>query len=344
MAKVKRGSAGANARLSDSEVNLSVTEAKPLIIACIPAYNEERTISKVVLQTRKYVDNVLVCDDGSSDMTGELAKELGAVVILHEKNLGKGAALRSLFDAGRKMGADVVVTLDADAQHVPSEIPSLLQPILNEEADVVIGRRAMTGISAPAHRKLGNRVLNFLTKLSVSNNGRKDRWRARSLDAFNDTQSGFRAYSKKALAAINVTEDGLAVDSQILLDAAGRNLRILEVSISTNYPKDVRTSKKNPVHHGLEVLSSLLELISEKRPMTFIGIPGLIFFIVGTICFAIVLRIYEATQKLALGTALIGIVFTLLGTVLLFEAVILWVLGNRLRRIENRLSNNRTEA
>jgi glycosyltransferase involved in cell wall biosynthesis len=319
-------------------------EAKPFIVACIPAYNEERTISKMVLQTRKYVDKVLVCDDGSSDMTGELAKELGAVVVSHEKNLGKGAALRSLFDAGRKMGADVVITLDADAQHVPSEIPSLLQPILNQEADVVMGCRSMSGNSAPAHRKLGNRVLNYFTRLSVKNGDGKDKWRSRSLGAFSDTQSGFRAYSKRALAAIDVTEDGLGVDSQIILDATEKNLKVLEVPISTNYPRDVKTSKKNPVNHGLEVLSSLLELISERRPMTFIGIPGLIFFIVGTICFAIVLRTYEATQRLAIGTTLVGIVFTLLGSVLLFGAVILWVLGNRLRRIESRLPKRRSES
>jgi glycosyltransferase involved in cell wall biosynthesis len=315
---------------------------KPYVVGCIPAYNEDKTISKVVLQTRKYVDKVLVCDDGSTDMTGEIAKELGAVVILHEKNLGKGAALRSLFNAARKMGADVMVTLDGDAQHAPEEIPRLLQPIFRQEADVVVGCRSMPSESAPAHRRLGNRVLNFFTRLSVRSGNGGDRWRARV--AFNDTQSGFRAYSKSALAAIDVTEDGLGVDSQIFLDATEKNLRILEVPISTNYPKDVKTSKKNPLHHGVEVIGTLIELITERRPLAFLGIPGLTLFIAGGACFLIVLDVYDRTSKFAIGTAMVGVVSTLLGSVLLFGAVILWVLGNRLRRIENRLSNHRLES
>jgi len=315
---------------------------KPFVVACIPAYNEEKTISKIVLQTRKYVNKVLVCDDGSTDMTSEIARELGAVVIVHEKNLGKGAALRSLFNEARKMGADALVTLDADAQHAPSEIPTLLQPILGQEADVVVGCRSMPSESAPAHRKLGNRVLNYFTRLSVRNSNGGNKWRARF--AFNDTQSGFRAYSKSALAAIEVTEDGLGVDSQIFLDATEKNLRIVEVSISTNYPKDVKTSKKNPLHHGTEVLGSLLELIAERRPLAFLGIPGLTLFIIGGACFVWVLDAFNRTNRFAIGTAMVGTVCTLLGSVLLFGAVILWVLGNRLRRIENRLSNHRLES
>jgi glycosyltransferase involved in cell wall biosynthesis len=318
----------------------AMVSAKPFVVVGIPAFNEEKTIARVVLQSKKYADKVVVCDDGGTDLTGEIARELGADVVRHEKNLGKGAALRSLFDAARRMGSDVMVTLDADAQHAPDEIPRLLQPILKKEADVVVGCRSMPSESAPAHRRLGNRVLNYFTRLSAGKGNGRDRWRARV--AFNDTQSGFRAYSKSALAAIDVTEDGLGVDSQIFLDAMEKNLRIQEVPISTNYPKDVKTSKKNPVHHGVEVLGSLLELITERRPLVFLGIPGLTLFIVGGACFLAVLDIFDRTSKFAIGTAIVGVVSTLLGSVLLFGAVILWVLGNRLRRIENRLSNHRS--
>ena len=85
-----------------------------MIIACIPAYNEEKTIAKFVLQAQRYADKVVVYDDGSSDMTGEIAGGLGAVVVRHERNLGYGASLRGLFAEALRLGADVVVTLDGD--------------------------------------------------------------------------------------------------------------------------------------------------------------------------------------------------------------------------------------
>jgi glycosyltransferase involved in cell wall biosynthesis len=127
---------------------VKTAKAKPLIIACIPAYNEEKTIAKVVLLTKKYVDTVVVCDDGSADMTSELAEELGAEVIRHEKNRGYGAALASLFRRAREINADVMVTLDADYQHNPDYISRLVEPILKGEANMVIGSRFLAEDSA----------------------------------------------------------------------------------------------------------------------------------------------------------------------------------------------------
>ena len=100
-----------------------VAEAKPLVVVGIPAFNEEKTIAKGVLQVRKYVDWVVVCDDGSTDMTAEIAERLGADVVRHEKNLGYGVTLKSLFRRAQELGADLMVTLDGDGQHNPAEIP-----------------------------------------------------------------------------------------------------------------------------------------------------------------------------------------------------------------------------
>jgi glycosyltransferase involved in cell wall biosynthesis len=302
-----------------------VFEGKPFVIAGIPAFNEEKTIAKVVLEAQKYADKVLVCDDGSTDMTCEIAERLGAVVVRHERNLGKGAALRPLFEAVRKIGADVFVTLDADDQHDPSEIPRLVEPILRGDADVVIGNRFQFSGSVPAIRRWGNRVLNFLTNLSAGE--------------VKDSQSGFRAYSKKALDAIDIIEEGLAVDSQILVDANEKSLKVVEVSVSAKYPKDVKTSKKNPFRHGSEVIVSLIELISERRPLLFLGVPGLALLTFGGAFFVMVLEIFNETRQFAIGTAMLGIVSTLLGTLLVFGALILWVMGKRLNRIEKRISN-----
>jgi len=305
----------------------AVFEGKPFLVVGIPAFNEERTIAKVVLEAQKYADKVVVCDDGSTDMTGEIAERLGAVVIRHERNFGKGVALRSLFGAGRKMGADVFVTLDADGQHDAGEIPRLVEPILRDGADVVIGNRFSFDASVPAVRRWGNRVLSFLTNLSAG--------------GVEDTQSGFRAYSRKALDVIDVTEDGLGVDSQILFDAKEKNLRVVEVSVSVKYPKGVKTSKKNLIQHGSEVALSLIELISERRPLLFLGVPGFVLLTMGGAAFIMVLSIFNETRQFAIGTAILGLASALLGTLFVFGALILWVMGKRLSRIENRVSNRK---
>jgi len=298
------------------------------VVVGVPAFNEERTIAKVVLGAKKYADRVLVCDDGSTDMTGEIAEKLGAEVIRHERNLGKGVALRSLFEAGRRIGADVFVTLDADDQHDPEDIPRLVEPILRGDADVVIGNRFRFEGSVPAVRRWGNRVLNFLTNLSAGGGAE-------------DTQSGFRAYSRAALEVIDVSEDGLSVDSQIFVDAKEKNLRVVEVPVSAKYPRDVKTSKKNPFQHGSEVIVSLIELISERRPLLFLGVPGLMLLTMGGAAFIMVLNIFNETRKFAIGTAMLGLASALFGALLVFAALILWVMGKRLSRLENRVSSRK---
>ena len=307
------------------DLRAGVAEAKPLIVAGIPAFNEQKTIASVVLQAQKFVDLVVVCDDGSTDMTAEIAERLGAEVIRHQKNLGKGAAFRSLFETGRKIGADVFVTMDADDQHNPDEIPKLLEPIMRREADMVIGCRFPFDDSIPAVRRWGNQVLNFFTNLPAG--GAKD------------TQSGFRAYSRTALNVIDVTEDGFGVDSQVFLDAKEKNLRVVEVPVSTRYPKGVKTSKKNYLRHGSEVLLSLMELVSERRPLLFLGVPGLALCTVGVACFIMVLKIFNETRQFAIGTAILGVASSSLGALLIFGALILWVMGKRLGRLEKRIAN-----
>ena len=303
----------------------SVVGDRPFVVVGIPAFNEEKTIAKVILKAQRFADKVIVCDDGSTDMTGEIAKKLGAIVIRHERNLGKGAALRSLFESGRKMGVDVLVTLDADDQHNPEDIPRLVEPILKGNADIAIGNRFQSINPIPTIRRWGNRVLSFLTSLSAGMSA--------------DTQSGFRAYSGKALHVIDVVEDGLGVDSQIFIEAKEKGLRIVEIPISVKYPKDAKTSKKNIVKHGSEVIIFLIELISEKRPLLFLGLPGLVLLILGAAAFTLVLSIFNQTRQFAIGTAMLGVVATLLGALLIFGALILWVLGERLSRIEKRISN-----
>ena len=134
-----------------------------LKLACIPAFNEEKPIVDVIKKSLKYVDQVIVCDDGSSDLTAEQAKIAGAVVIKHEKNMGKGHAMKSLFKYAKDIDADVIVTIDGDGQFLPEQIETLLQPILENSYDVVIGNRFSDDKEMPSYRKIGNKMLDRIT-------------------------------------------------------------------------------------------------------------------------------------------------------------------------------------
>ena len=289
-----------------------------LTVACIPAFNEEKTIGKVVLRAQPFVDNVLVCDDGSSDMTAAIAEKLGAKVIRHEQNMGKGEAFRSLFSACRDMGADVMITLDGDDQHEPAEIPKLMDPLAKGYADVVIGARfhgENKGI--PSYRRAGNRLLNAVT-----------------MDGISDTQSGFRAYNKKAIDALRPSESGMGVDSELLMDASRQGLRVMEVPVSVRYGIG-KTSTHNPIYHTVDVLTSAIKLTSIRHPMTFYGIPGLVITLVGMyfVVHAYLLFLgQQAISNVVLTYALMGFSIGIFGLFTFFTGIILFTLSTVLRK------------
>lgn len=138
-----------------------------MIIAAIPAFNEEGMIAKIVVRAAKHVDKVVVVDDGSTDDTGIIAEALGAHVIRHQKNLGKGAAIWDCFDWAKQKGADVLVTLDGDGQHDPSAIPKLVEALQQSAADVVVGSRMGRPPNMPKPRWMGARMLDLATQVKV---------------------------------------------------------------------------------------------------------------------------------------------------------------------------------
>jgi len=287
-----------------------------LIVAAIPAFNEDATIARVVIGSGRHVDKVLVCDDGSSDMTGEIAERLGAEVVRHERNLGKGAAVRSLFDFAKRLGADVVVTIDADGQHDPDEIPKLIEPILSGKADIVIGSRSLKGSEMPRYRRIGRAALD---KATVAAGHVK----------IADTQSGFRAYSKDALESLKVTEFGIGVDSEILMKAGG--FMLAEVPVSCKY-KGLKGSTYNPVDHALSVLGTIVTLVGERHPMTFLGMPGLIVLLAGLYGWIWVINRYSEVQSLPTGIALISTILLLIGIFAVFTGLILFTISGLVKR------------
>jgi len=287
---------------------------KPLIIACIPAYNEEKTIAKVIIKTQKYVDKVIVCDDGSKDMTSEIAERLGAIVIKHERNIGKGEALRNLFKKAIELNADIVITLDGDGQHDPDEIPSLINTLKEEKADIIIGSRFLLNEkNVPGYRAIGNKILNIVTGGKIT-----------------DTQSGFRAYNGKILDMIIPAEAGMGVDSEILIKAMENNLKIVEIPITVTY-KVPKSSKKIPLYHFLDVIASIIKFVSIRHPLTFYGISGVISLLIGLSFGIWAIQIYVQQKQLITNIALIAIAATILGLILTTTAIILFTIITLLR-------------
>ena len=281
------------------------------ILACLPAFNEEGVIGNLIKKIIPLVDSVVVCDDGSTDLTSKESQDAGAFVIQHPQNKGKGAALQSLFDFARHSNADVIVTIDGDGQFLPEEIPKLTEDIENGKSDIVIGYRFETEKDMPSYRKIGNKVLDELSKKASNLNLR-------------DTQSGFRAYSKKAIEKIDFRHNGFVADSEILIDASTKNLTISEQHVTVLYDTGGRTSTQNPVRHGTGVMISLLEMILMKRPLTYLGIPGMIMSVIGIITSSFTLISFNETGYFSIPFTLLSIVLFTVGVMLVLVSGILF--------------------
>ena len=238
------------------------------IIIGIPAFNEEKNIASIITKLRSISDTIVVCNDGSSDLTSEIAERMGAVVINHEKNLGYGGAIRSIFLKAKELDGDILVTFDADGQHRIEDIENVITPIVEEKADLVIGSRFLdeSEKEVPQYRKVGIKVITKITNASIK-------------EQITDSQSGFRAYSKKVVDELNPSELGMGISTEILIKASTKNFKITEVPIKILYSGD--TSTHNPISHGSSVILSTIKYTSIEHPLKFYGIPSIIFFIIG---------------------------------------------------------------
>ena len=289
-----------------------------LSIACIPAYNVANQISQVIKKSLNYVDTVIVCDDGSSDATYENAKSSGAIVLQHDKNLGKGAALKTLFQKAKELDADIVVTIDGDGQFLSEEIPKLLEPIKSHQFDVVIGNRFLNKDEMPSYRKTGNKILDKFTRLAVDL-------------PFEDTQSGFRAYSRDAIKKIFFSTNGFGVDSEILVDAVNKGLKITEKYVTVIYNTGDKTSTKNPVSHSMGVIASIIELIAINHPLKYLGIPGIVLFIIGISYSVVVMAIFNETRYFSIPSTLLALGSLVMGLMLLLMSVVLYSISHQSR-------------
>ena len=240
------------------------------LIAIIPAYNEELSIGSVVLQTKHFVNYVIVVDDGSADDTSFIAEAAGAEVIRISQNSGKAAAMMKGFERARELNPAIVVMLDGDGQHNPAEIPHLVKPVLAGKADMVIGSRFLIqGNNIPRYRKLGQKTLDVATQMS-------------SGYPSTDSQSGFRAISRNGLTCLNFISEGYNIESDMITHFLQKGLVISEVPITVKY--DVANGhKKNAFSHGYDVLSHLVGLLGYRRPLLTFGVPGAVLTMIGIV-------------------------------------------------------------
>lgn len=301
-----------------------IPNKRPTVIAIIPAYNEAQNIRKIVSETSNYVSSIIVVDDGSQDNTGELAASIDAKVIRNRCNAGKGAALKRGLIECMKYNPDVVITLDADGQHDPADIPKLLEPIKNEEADIVIGSRYekenTVNLDMPLYRRIGLSFIGFVNDKLLNS-------------SLKDSQSGFRAYTRNVLRVIvEFGSAGFGAETEQLTAAELYGLRIVEVPITIKYKGLKNTSKLNPFSHGAQIMSTLFNIAVERRPLLFFGFPGVILMVAAIITTIILARLYSHIHYFSVPLTLVALGFVFLGFMLILLSLVLY----ELKRIRER--------
>jgi glycosyltransferase involved in cell wall biosynthesis len=289
----------------------------------IPAYNEEKNIASIIVKLKKIAQKIIVCNDGSTDLTGEIAQKLGAVVINHPKNLGYGSGIRSIFQKAKEIDSDILVTFDADGQHQVEDIKKVIEPILKNEVDMVIGSRFLENknVSTPEYRKIGIKLITKVTNSTLK-------------EKITDSQSGFRAYNKDVITKLDPGDVGMGISTEILIKASSHGFKIAEVPINILY--EGNTSTHNPVSHGTSVLLSTIKYISIEHPLKFYGIPSLIFFVIGLTFTFLSVQYYAEIGRLNTNLTLIGAGTILIGVILVITTILLYSLVSVVREGKTR--------
>jgi glycosyltransferase involved in cell wall biosynthesis len=290
----------------------------------IPCFNEELTIGSVILKSKKYGDAVLVVDDGSSDGTIAVARDAGALVISHPRNMGKSAAIKTGFQYALENGFEYVVTIDGDGQHNPDEIPHVLENVMNNGHDISLGYRVGQSTEMPRWRKLGKRVLDYGTSLGAGG-------------MVTDSQCGFRAFNRRALEAITPRLSGndFSVESEQLVRAHEAGLGVVNTSVTCKY-EDLDTSTKNPATHGLSVLGYVIQLVAERHPLLFIALPGFISVLIGLFFSIITLQYYNRTHVFLIPYAILISILIIIGALAIFIGIMLNVIPNLIKHSQTK--------
>ena len=281
-------------------------------IAGIPAYNKQYPVCGVIHAAEDYVDEIIVVDDGSTDNTSKLAKRAGAVVIRHETNKGKTAAVQTIINEAIRRDADVLILLDSDGQHDPDEIPVLINTISEDGYDLAAGSRKLKGSKSKGKRPFIRPLGQFVLKIGLGTITKK---------RYGDPECGFRALSRRAMEVMRFKGKGFSVEAEMIYLAEKHGLKTIEVPVTEIYVEDGSTL--NPWRHGFGNLGTIIAWVSEKRPLFFFGVAGVVFTIIGLILGANVLYIANAGGSVAVGSALVSVLFIVIGVFSVFTGLIL---------------------
>ena len=274
------------------------------ILIGIPAFNESKTIVPIISEAQKH-GTVLVIDDGSIDDTFDKSLKTGATVLSHQKNYGYGKSISDIFQDAKKGNFDVLITIDSDGQHQPSEIPNFLEAI--KSSDIVIGNRFLGKSNTPNYRKFGIEIINVLTS------------------EVKDSQCGFRAFSKKAIDIIanNIYEKGMGASFEILKIAQNNNLKINEIPVTITYNKKQKHSQ-NPFSHGFDLLLAFVWWHIWEKPSKTLLPLSLIFFLGAAVSSIQTLNLYAQSHYIVQTWALLTGFLLILAT-MIFNVLILIV-------------------
>ncbi|HEX7628674.1 MAG TPA: glycosyltransferase family 2 protein [Candidatus Methanoperedens sp.] len=238
-------------------------------IAIIPAYNEESTLGDVIKGTFGFVDEILIVNDGSTDRTADIAKNAGAIVIDNIVNRGLGKTIKRGYAEAIKRGADIVVQIDADGQYDPKEIPKLIQPILDNKADLVLGTRLENlKYEMPWLKKQGNKAFTWLLR------------RLTGAD-IKDGQTGFRATRKEVFETVEIQGD-FTYTQEMIVKTAKEGWRIANVPVNF-YQRSAGESRlmSGPLSYAWRAWIIIIRTIRDYDPLKFFGLPGIILTIAG---------------------------------------------------------------
>lgn len=309
-----------------SESRVPSPASRAPIAVLIPCYNEEITIGAVVRQFLAELPNavVCVCDNNSTDTTREQAKKAGARVIF-EPRQGKGFAVQALF---RSVDADLYVMVDGDGTYPAKAVHQLLEPILQDQADMVIGSRLHKESQSQFRgvNKLGNRI--FLSILNSLYNAR-----------VTDLLSGYRAFSRRFVKRLPLFGGGFEIETELTMKALQRGYRYAEVPVNLTSRPEGSQSKIRVVHDGFIILYTIIALFRDHKPLTFFGSAGICFGLLGLVLMAmLLLNVFPAHSSLYPILTIVAVVSVVLGMLVGLAGLILHTIVRRFQELDHLLS------